>query len=134
MFSAITNLWRDARGSVLKKEVVDALDRLLQSHADVQALAVITFLAALKSTEQEYGSINNLSNDRRRAIAKGFKNVARGAFDSNVGGGYGLFLVSAYIEASALPGRDAESALAMLTQYHRRAQAFESATLKDHQS
>ena len=129
MFSAIANLWRGARGSVLRKEVIDGLDKLSLSHVDVQALCAITFLDALKSVQQEFGSINNLSNDRRRALAKRFNTLARQTFDDNVGGAYALFLVSAYLEASALPGEDAENALAMVTQYHRQAQALHSAAV-----
>ena len=77
MFSAIANLWRGARGSVLKKEVIDGLDKIFMSPADVQALCAITFLDALNSTEKEYGSINNLSGKQRRSLAKGF-NAALG--------------------------------------------------------
>ena len=126
MFSAIADLWRGARGSVLKTEVIDGLDKLHRSHVDVQAISAITFLDALKSVQQEYGPVNNLPNDRRRALAEKFNFAARKVFDNNVGGAYGLFLVSAYLEASASLGQDAETALSLVTQYYRQAQAFQN--------
>lgn len=125
MFRAIANLWREARGDGLRKEVADVLDKLSQAHTQVQAISYMAFLDALVAVQHEFGPTNNLSNDRRRELAKKLQATARQRYNDNVGGSYGLFLMSAYLEASALPGRDAQTALEMVTQYHLQAQAIQ---------
>lgn len=48
-----------------------------------------------------------MTDKGKKTIAKMLLDKAQGKFDFNVGQGYGLFLLSAYYESSALPGEDA---------------------------
>jgi hypothetical protein len=117
MFSAIAELWRGARADNLRKEVVDCLDRVMQSPADVQALCAINMIDTLDSVKRQFGTVNNLPTKRRRQLSKNLSAIARKRFASDLGGGYGIFLASAHIEASALQGIDADAALEATTRF-----------------
>jgi hypothetical protein len=125
MFSAIKSLWRGAPSRVLRSEVVDALDKLSRTPAQARTICATTFLDALATVHHDIGPPATLSNDQRLRLAKKFNAAGRQAFDNNVGVAYGLFLVSAYLEAPALSGKDAEVALQLVAQYHRQAQAIQ---------
>ena len=131
MFLAIKNLWPQARSAELKNEVVDALDKLSRTSMQVRAICAMTFLDALADVQQDFGPTETLSNDQRRDLAETFGAAGRQTFDYDVGGAYGLFLISAFLEASALPGQDARYALELVSQYHRQALAIQFTVKRD---
>ena len=131
MFLAIKNLWPQARSTGLKNEVVDALDKLSRTSMQVRVLCATTFLDALADVQQDFGPLDTLSNDQRRDLSEKFSAAGRETFDYNVGDAYGLFLVSAFLEASALPGQDAKYALELVSQYHRQALAIQFTAKRD---
>lgn len=125
MFSAIKRLLRETPSRVLRREVVDALDKLSRTPGHARTVCATTFLDNLAEIQQECGPLPSLSDDERLQLAKKYSAAARQRFDKDVGTAYGLFLVSAYFEAKALPGEDAEAALELVAQYYRQAQAMQ---------
>lgn len=128
MFGSLTMHWRLARSHGLRREVVDALDRLFQAPAIVQAQAMVAFMTGLASLERDVGHLGNVPNKAKQKIAKGIARIARRTIQGDLGGGYGLFLVSALVEATTLPGEDAEAALEMLLKYKKQAEAIARAS------
>ena len=106
MFGKLINNWHAARGDILRKEVEDAILRLNGMGPEINMHACLTMADAYRFLLERYGSITNMTNQGQKLTAKMLSKKARGKFHFNVGQGYGLFLLSAYVEAHALPGKD----------------------------
>jgi len=108
MFSSIKNRWREARGDALRKEVEDLVLKLQAADKAVNQRTTITLSEAYKNLESQFGTINNISDSGKVKLAKSLTKSARDVFEYDMGKGYGLLILSAYLESLALPGNDAE--------------------------
>jgi len=108
MFSGIKKRWREARGDTLRVEVEDLVLKLQAADEAVNQRAVITLYEEYKNLESQFGEINNISDSGKVKLAKRLTKSARYVFEYDMGKGYGLLILSAYLESQALPGDDAE--------------------------
>ena len=108
MFRKLRTRWQEADGDVLRKEVEDSIFRLQSADKHVNAICVQTMASTYRKIENSYGPLSNVSNKGKLQIAKTLLEQAKNIFDNNMGQGHGLFLLSAYLKAQALPGEDAQ--------------------------
>lgn len=107
MFRKIFQGWQEARGAILRKELEDTILRLNQLGTDTNQRACEALFLSYQFIEERHGSISNISNEGKKQLAKIIAKKARENFNLDMGKGYGLFMLSAYLESSALPGEDA---------------------------
>lgn len=107
MLKKIVSDWHCARGNVLRKEVEDSILRINGLEPETNLLICLTLADSYASLFKDNGPITNMFNDGQKTIAKMLAKKARERFNFNMGQGYGLFFLSAYVEAHALPGEDA---------------------------
>ena len=107
MFQSLRKQWREARGDGLRKEFEDAVLRLKDLGIEVNRRALMTMILVYKETNDHYGEDANISNEEKLNISKELISKAKGKFKYDMGGGYGLALLSMYFESQALPGSDA---------------------------
>lgn len=108
MFKNLKRNWDLARASVLRKEVEDAIHKIQGLSPEANYSISDYLLYALNSLLKRSGSLDNMSDDGKKAMAKDLADLAKQTFDSNMPKGFGIFLCAAHIESKALPGEDAE--------------------------
>ncbi|MCI0564003.1 MAG: hypothetical protein MN733_36470 [Nitrososphaera sp.] len=108
MFRKMKEMWQEARGSVLRKELDDAIMRLSGVGDDVKLRASLAMADAFHKLTQKLGSLANVSNDGKKKIAAQLNEEGKQSFDFDMGHAYGLALLSMLVEAEALPGDDAK--------------------------
>lgn len=108
MFNTIVAEWREARGRTLRQEFEYSVRNLSLASDDVHKNCDEVFAIGYQILERRYGSLSSLSNRAKRSIASELLRKAKKSFDFNLGNGYGLFMLSAFLESDALPGSDAK--------------------------
>ena len=108
MFKSLKRNWALARASVIRKEVEDAINQIqgLSPEANFSSSGYIVH--SINSILKRCGSLDNMSDDGKKAIAKDLTGLARQTFDYNMPKGFAVSLCAAHIEAKALPGEDAK--------------------------
>jgi hypothetical protein len=104
MFERIKRQWREARGEGLRREFEDAILRLNGLGPEVNARASLTLAKSLRELEANHGPLANISNDGKVRLAKQLRQFAKQKFTFDMGTGYGLALLSMYVESQAVPG------------------------------
>lgn len=107
MFKSIKRVWQEARGKLLADEFNDAVMRLGELPPEARLRAYLNYAGWYDQLTQHHGSLNNLSNDARKMIAREILRRAKSKFRFDSGTGYGFALMSMYLESSALPGAQA---------------------------
>jgi len=108
MFKGIKNQWNEARAENLRQEVEDIVFRLQSFDEEMNFKISQYLLNTYNLVIQDYGSLDNVTNDGKKQISKQVKKLAKKVLDFNMAEGYGAFLCSAYIESQALPGQNAK--------------------------
>ena len=108
MFESLKGRWKEARAQVLRKEAEDAMMRIRALPQEVNSRAVVSLATAHQVLVNEAGPIENISNQGKTKLSKILTAKAREAFEMDMGRGYGLAILSMYLEASCLPGKDAQ--------------------------
>jgi hypothetical protein len=67
----------------------------------------MAFTSGYLEINQTHGFMSNISEDGKKRLAKKVLAIAKKDFVFDMGRGHGLFLISAYLEAQTLPGKDA---------------------------
>lgn len=101
-------MWKEARGKNLRKEAEDAIMRLGALPEDVNIRAADTLATMYHHINNESGPIENISNKGKIKLSKMLNSKARQSFEMDMGRGYGLALLSMYLESLCLPGNDAK--------------------------
>lgn len=104
MFERLKREWREARGEDLRREFEDAVFRLNKLGPEVNARASLSLAKTLRELEANHGPLTNISNDGKVRLAKQIKQRAKQKFTFDMGTGYGLALLSMYIESQAVSG------------------------------
>lgn len=107
MFDKLKRQWRNARGPGLRRDMEDAVLRLNAAGPEVNARAALSLQNAYRDLESRYGSLANVSNDGKLKLAKELRQAGRRQFDLDMGGAYGIGLLSMWLESQAISGPDA---------------------------
>ena len=107
MFEKIVTAWQEARANRLLKELEDSILRLRSYDNTVQLYVHTTVSDVYDLIIKQFGSLDNISYDGKKQLAKMYKKKAKEKFNFNLGQGYGLFFISAFLESKILPGEDA---------------------------
>lgn len=105
MFSRLREQWQIARAEVLRQEFEDFATHMLRwsDLEEGQAMSVVS---------REWEIMNSRgrlrSTDARRAAVKALRAEMRRTYPINPGRAGGLFVLAAFVEASYLPGENAE--------------------------
>ena len=107
MFDLISEYLDKARARVLRTAFEDSMRRLSTASQDVQARYTALFANCYRVIDKEYGSVSKISNKDKLTLSSQLKNEADKIILTDVGHGYGLIMLSAFLEARALRGKDA---------------------------
>jgi hypothetical protein len=128
MFEKLRNQLREARADVLRKDVEGSFVRLRAASADLNCRVASELANADRALEQRYGPLAHLSPGSKQRIAGVLRSLAKKSFDADMGHGYALFFLGAYLESQTLSGHDAEfvqtitaKMLTLSQQVHERA-------------
>jgi hypothetical protein len=108
MFRKMKEMWQEARGNVLRKELDDAIMHLNGLGDEVELRASLAMADAFHKLTQKLGALANVSNDDKKEIAAQLREKGKQFFDSDMGHAYGLALLSMLLETETLLGDDAE--------------------------
>jgi len=96
------------RGSHLLQEFNDArlrIEGLEEQHAVSCARHMVTGFRTIQDT---FGPLTKISNNVKTELARILREEAKNNLDSDLGKGYGIVLLSLYLESATLPGDDAK--------------------------
>src|SRR5712671_3010881 len=99
MFERIRAKWREARGPVLRREFCDAVLRLNGLDRKVTIRASVVLAKAYRDLEATHGTLTDISNDGKRRLSKELLKQAKKSFTFDMGSGYGLAMLSIYLES-----------------------------------
>lgn len=109
MFKQMVEDWRTARGAVLRREVEDALPRIVANGPAFQTgVQLVIAQTLVEATGVAGGDLRNLSDRGRIKLGRQIKSEGRKQFDHNMVAGYGRALFGVWLEALSTPGADAE--------------------------
>jgi hypothetical protein len=121
MFGGIRRMWREARGTEVKKQVVDIVDRYFKMPPSYERYEIASAFQALESDlENEYGRTSLLPAERLEEIHKQLMKAARAQHSTARWAADGMALMALYIEAMALPGRDAQESVRLVENWRER--------------
>jgi len=94
---------------VLLQEFDDAFQRLQSASPETHAELLVGLTTGYLNIKNQAASLENSSAEYRRQLAKQIRQHAKSKFHTNVGLAYALAFLSMHIEATALPGEQAET-------------------------
>lgn len=107
MFQGVATLWREARGTRLKAELLDAIGRLSTlREADAERFGR-GLSGAYNIWLEKNGPVKGCSESFRKQMAREFVNFAKERYGHDIGLSYAWILFSFHVESSFLPGEDA---------------------------
>lgn len=114
MFRIVENLLMKARTEIMRRVVDDALLRLCAADEGVNARVIARMSSAYEHWTHELAPVEKLPNEAKHKIRKTLLRQAKLRLSEDVGDGYGLALLSLYVEAQAYEGEDADYVSARL--------------------
>lgn len=109
LFGRVWRRWRAARGHRLRLEFEDACRRVETWPAPAVAEMETTLAELAREFAQTRGHPLEIVQEDRARLARHYQRAGRELFHSAPPRAYGLFLFSAFLEATTLPGEDAAS-------------------------
>lgn len=114
MFRIVENLLMKGRTEIMRRVVDDALLRLSAADDGVNARVIARMSSEYEYWAHELGPVEKLPNKAKHKIRKSLLRQAKSRLSEDVGDGYGLALLSLYVEAQAYYGEDADYVTARL--------------------
>ncbi|HLW90030.1 MAG TPA: hypothetical protein VKS78_01855 [Roseiarcus sp.] len=107
MFESVKRQWREARAARLKEEFADASRRIgaLSEEAAEHFGRALDY--ASNHWLETHGPVKECSEQFRRVVAKELRSQAKQRYARDIGASYALAFFSFHVEASCLPGEDA---------------------------
>lgn len=107
LFARIARRWRLARGHRLRLEFEDACRRVATWPAPAVGVMETVLTDLARDFARTRGHPLEVLQEDRLRLARHYQRAGRKVFHSAPPQAYGLFLFSAFLEATALPGEDA---------------------------
>ncbi len=107
MFENIAKQWREARGTRLKEELKDSVQRLNKLRgADAQRFG-LALSGAYNQWLEKNGPVKESPESFRKQMAKELMVLAKERYGHDIGSSYAWAFLSFHVESSFLPGEDA---------------------------
>jgi hypothetical protein len=98
----------EERGTFLLQEFNDTMfriERLDEQHTTACAKHMVT---EFRNIQENFGPLTNVSCDVKTELANILREEAKNCFDCDQGRGFGIVLLSLFLESATLPGDDAQ--------------------------
>jgi hypothetical protein len=107
----------EARGTHLLQEFNDAMFRIESLDERHAASCARNMVARFRNLQETFGPLTNISSNVITELAHVLREEAKNCFEFDLGRGYGIVLLSLFLESTTLPGGDAKYVHDYLTRF-----------------
>lgn len=98
----------DVRGTHLLQEFKDTMFRIESLDEQHAASCARHMVTGFRQIQENFGPLTDVSCDVKTELAHILREEAKNCFDFDQGRGYGIVLLSLFLESATLPGADAK--------------------------
>src|SRR5437763_1710717 len=97
-----------SRETNLLQEFNDAMFRIESLDEQHAASCARNLVARFRTIQETFGPLTNVSSNVKTELAYVLREEAKNCFEFDLGRGYGIVLLSLFLESATLPGNDAK--------------------------